>query len=130
MNESVKFLNVFRTTDHVRSRVAYWTSNLFVLSCGPYPTMIPPNVSTITQLAYNLPVTFHGLVLRSNHKRLRLKRIESRRIRVEELLARIRQDICDEVSANFHVPVCNELGAALSNDSDSDDVWLKRSDSD
>ena len=32
-------------------------------------------------------------------KRLRLKRIESRRIRVEELVARICQDIRDEVRA-------------------------------
>ena len=63
--------------------------------------MIPPNVPTITRRAYNLPVTFHGLVLRSNHERLRLKRIESRRIRVEELLNRIRQDIRDKVRAKF-----------------------------
>ena len=82
--------------------------------------MIPSNVSTITQRAYNLPVTFHGLVLRSNNERLRLKPIELRRICVEELLARIRQDIHDEVCANVCVPVCNTLGPALSDDSDYD----------
>ena len=81
--------------------------------------MIPPNVSTITRRAYNLIVTFHGLVLRSNHKRLILKHIESIRIRVEELLARIFQDICDEVCSNVRVPIFNELGPALSDDSDS-----------
>ena len=86
--------------------------------------MIPPNVSTITRRAYNLPFTFHGLVLRSNNKRLILKRIESRRICVEELLARIHQDICDEVRTNVHVPVNNALGDELSDDSDSDDGWL------
>ena len=40
-----------------------------------------------------------------------MKRVESRRIFVEELLARICQDICDKARA--------EWGAALSNDSDS-----------
>ena len=68
--------------------------------------------------------------MRSNHERLRLKCIESRRIRVEELLNRIPQDICDEVRANFCVPVRNELGDALSDDSDSNDGWLERFDSD
>ena len=119
---SVKFLDVVRTTQHVRSRVASWTKNLFVNSWGPYPTMIPPNVSSITRRSYNVPVTFHGLVLRSNHERLRQKRVESRQIRVEGLLARIRQDIRDKVRA--------EWGATLSDYSDSDDGWLNRSDSD
>ena len=75
--------------------------------------MIPPNVSTITRRAYNVPVTFHGLVLRSNHERLRLKRVESRQICVEELLAVIRQYIRDKF--------CDECGAALYDDSNSDD---------
>ena len=83
VNERVKFLDVVRTTQHVRSYVSSWTPNIFVQSWSLYPTnMIPPNVSTITLCPYNLPVTFHGLVLRSNHERLRLKRIETRRIRV------------------------------------------------
>ena len=84
--------------------------------------MIPPTVSTITRRAYNVLVTFHGLVLQSNNERLRLKRVESRRICVEELLARICQDMCDKVRADW--------GAALSDDSDYNDGWLKRSDSD
>ena len=92
--------------------------------------MIPPNVSTITLRAYSLPVNFHVLVLRSNHECLRLKRVESRRIRVEEFPARICQEIRDEVRANVRVPVCNELGAELSNDSNSDDGWIERSVSD
>ena len=82
--------------------------------------MILPTVSTITQRAYNVPVTFHGLILRSNYKRLLLKSVESRRIRVEDLLARIRQDIRDDIR--------NEWGAALSDY--SDDGWLDGSDSD
>ena len=130
MNESVEFLGVVRTNQHIRSRVASWTPNLFVHSWGSYPTTIPPNFSIITRRAYNLPVTFHGLVLRSNNERLRLKRIESRRIRVEELLDRIRQDIRDKVRANICVPVRNELGDALSGYSNSGDGWLERSDSD
>ena len=104
-NMSVEFIDVVRTTQHVRSRVTSWTKNIFVHFWGPYPTMIPSTISTITRRAYNVPVTFHGLVLRSNHERLRLKHVESRRICVEELLARIRQYICDKVRA--------EWGAAL-----------------
>ena len=84
--------------------------------------MIPPNVSTITRRAYNVPVTFHVLVLRSNHERLRLKHVELRRIRVDELIDIIRQEIRDEV--------CADWGDDLSNDSDSDDGWLNRYDSD
>ena len=82
------------------------------------------------QRAYNLSVTFHGLVLWSNHERLRLKCIESRRIRVEELLAKICQDIREKFCANVCVPVRNELGASLSDNSNSDDGWLERFDSD
>ena len=92
--------------------------------------MIPPNFSTITRRAYIFPLTFHGLVLRSNHERLRLKRIELRQIRVEEYIARICQDIRDKVAANGWAPVNNALGDALSDDSDSDDVCLDRCDSD
>ena len=130
MNESVEFIDVVRTTQHVRSCVASWNPNNFIHSWVPYPTIIPLDVSTITRRGYNLPVTLHGLVLRSSHKRLRLKHIESRRIRVEEMLARIRQDIRDEVPTNVRVLVLNEFGSALSNDSDSDDGWLERSNSD
>ena len=91
--------------------------------------MITSNVSTITLRAYNLSVAFHVLVLRSNHERLRLKRIELKRIRVEEYLARICQDISDEVATNVRAPVNNALGDALSNDSESDDGWINRYDS-
>ena len=92
--------------------------------------MIPLNISTITRRAYNIPVTFHGLFLLYNDERLKLKRIESRQIRVEELLARIRQDICDKVAANVCAPVNNALCDALSDDSYSEDGWLVRYDSD
>ena len=129
VNESVEFLDVVCTTQQVGSRVDSWTENIFVHYWGPYPTMIPPNISTITRRAYNLPVTFHGLVLRFNHERLRLKRVEWRLICVKELLTIILQDMCDKVRANVCVAVCNDLGAALSDDSDSDDGWLERSDS-
>ena len=126
MDESVKFLNVIHTTQHDQSRVDY-TPNIFVHSWGVNPTdMLPPNGSSITRRAYNLPVNFHGLMLRSNHERLILKRIELKRIRVEEYLSRIRQDISDEVAANVRAPVNNALGDALSDDSDSDDGWLNR----
>ena len=128
VNDSVKFLDVVYTTQHVQIRVDY-TPNIFIQSWGVNRiNMSPPNVSTITRCAYNLPVTLHGLVLRSNHKILILKRIEFKRIRVEEYLARIRQEISDKVASNVSAPVNNVLGDALSDDSNSDDVWLDRYD--
>ena len=116
VNMSVKFLNAARATQEVGIRVTSWTENIFVHSWGPYPTMIPCTVSTITRRAYNAPVTPHTLVLRANNKRLRLKCVEWRRTRHRELLAIIRQDMGAEVRA------------ALSDD--SDDGWLEGSDSD
>ena len=52
-----------------------------------------------------------------------------KRIRFEELLARIRQDVRDDVSANVCSPVNNALGDELSNYFDSGDGWLGRYDS-
>ena len=130
MNESVKLLDVVRTTQHVQSRVSY-TPNIFVHSWGVNPTdTTPANISTTTRHAYDPIVSFHGFILRSNHERLRLKRIEFKYIRVEEYLARICQDVSDEVSANARDSVNNALGDALSNDSESDDGWLNRYDFD
>ena len=86
--------------------------------------MIPINVSTITRRAYYTICSFRGFALRSNHERLRLKQIELNCIRLKEYLARIRQDIRDKVAANFHALVNNALGDTLSNDSNSNEVWL------
>ena len=91
--------------------------------------MFPPNVSNINRHAYNLSITFHGLVLRFNHERPMLNRIELKRIRVEKYLARVCQDIRNEVAANVLAPVNNALGDSLSDDSDSDDGLIFRYDS-
>ena len=88
--------------------------------------MFPPNVYTITRRAYDPIVSFHGFVLRSNHERLRLKFIQLKRIRVEEYLARIFQDVSDKVDDNVCDPVNNALGDDLSNYSDSNDIWINR----
>ena len=105
VNDSVEFLDILRTTQHVGIRVDY-TPNIFVHSWGVNPTdMIPANVSIITRRAYDPIVSFHGFVLRSNHVSLRLKRIALKRIRVEEYLARIYKDVRDEVAANARAPV-------------------------
>ena len=77
--------------------------------------MITHTVYTITRIAYNVPVTPHALVLRANHERLRLKRVEGRQTCHRELLARIRQDMRDEVCASLF--------------DEYDDSWLERSDS-
>ena len=130
LNNSVEFLKVVRTIQHIGSCVDY-TPNIFVRSWGVNLTdMIPANVSTITRRAYDPIVYFRGFILRSNHDRLRLKRIELKRICVGDYLARICQDIRDDVAANLRVPVNNALVDALFNDSDSDDGCLDRYDSD
>ena len=113
---NVEFLDAARATHQVGSRVASWTENIFVNSWGPYPTLITHTVSIIKRRAYNVPVTLHALVLQANHERLRLKRVEWRQTCHRELLARIRQDMREEVRA------------VLSND--FDDGWLMGSNSD
>ena len=116
VNTSVGFIHAAHATPQVGSCVATWTENIFVHSLGPYPTMITHTISTIKRRAYDVPVTPHDLVLGANHKRLRLKRVERRQTLHRELLARICQDMCDEVHA------------VLSDD--SDDIWIKGSNSD
>ena len=126
VNSSVKSFHIVRVTQHVGIRVDY-TPNIFVQSWGINPTdTITANVSTITRRAYDHIVTFHGFVLWSNHERLRSKRIELKRIHVKEYLARILQNVSDEVAANVRAPVNNVLGDDLYNDSDSNDGWLDR----
>ena len=116
VNMSVEFFDAARATQQFRSCVTSWTENIFFHSWGPYPTMIHHTVSNITRRACDVTVTPHALVLRANHERLRLKRVEWRKTCHRELLARICQDMRDEVRA------------VLSND--SDDIWLEGSNSD
>ena len=124
LNASVKFLEVVRITHPVGSRVDY-TPNILIRSWGVNPTdTIPPNVYTISRRAYDPICNFYGFVLQSNHERLRLKRIELKHIRFEELLPRIRQDVRDDVVDNACPPANHALGDALSNDSDFGDSWL------
>ena len=121
---SVEFLDVVRVSHHVGSRVDY-TPNIFVHSWGINPTdTILPNVSTITRHAHDPIHTFHGFVLQSNHKRLRLKRVELKHIRFKELLARIRGDVRDDVVNNACSTANHALGDALSNDSNYDNGWI------
>ena len=90
--------------------------NIFVYSWVPYPNMIPHTVSTIKKCSYDVPVNLHALACRSNHERLQLIHVERRQTLHIELLARIFQDIHDEVRA--------------SQSDESDDGWLKGSESD
>ena len=81
LNASVKFLNVVHVTQHVGSCIDC-NPNICVQSWGVNPTdMIPTNVSTINRRAYDPIHYFNVFVLRSNHKRLRLKRIRFNSIR-------------------------------------------------
>ena len=114
LNDSVEFLNVVCTTQHVGSCFDY-SPNIFVHSWGVNPTdTISVNVFNITRRAYDPIFYFRGFVLRSNHERFRLKRIELKRIRFEELLARIRQYVRDDVVDNACSPANNALGQRLS----------------
>ena len=70
-----------------------WTENTFVYSWGPYPTVIPPNVSTIWQRSIeDVPVNPHTLAYLANHKRLRLIFVERIQDVESELHARILQE--------------------------------------
>ena len=130
LNTSVKFLDVVRATHHVGSRVDY-TPNIFVQSWGVNPTdKILPNVSTITWRAHDPIRNFRGFVLQSNQIRLRLKRVELKRIRCEESLARIRKYFLDDVLNNACSPDNHAWGDASSNDSDSNEGWLNTYNSD
>ena len=78
------------------------TLQIFLFMIGvQYPTVINPTVSNFTRRAYDPITTQRGLVLRCNHERLRLKRVERKRIGLENHLARICQNICDDVAAIY-----------------------------
>ena len=121
---SIKFLDVVRVTQHVGSCVDY-TPHIFIHSWGVNLTdTIPPNLSTFTSRAYDPISNFHGFVLRSNHERLSLKRIDLKHIRFEELLARIKGDVHEDVLHNACYPANHALGDALSIDSESNEGWI------
>ena len=92
---------------------------------GYYPTSIYPTVSNFTQRAYVPITTQKGFILQCTHQRLRLERVKRKLIALENHLARICQDIRDDVAANY---ACSPANHALSdatfpssNDSDSGD---------
>ena len=122
LNNRVQFICFSHVTSDVE--VVIYTPNLFVHNWGINPTMIYPTVSSIIRLAYDPITTQRGFVLRCNHERLRLKRVESKRIGLENHLSRIRQDICDDVLNNACSPANHALGDAFSNNSNSNGVWL------
>ena len=72
--------------------------------------------------------------LRCNHDRLRLRCVEGKIVALEYHLVRVRQDMRDDIAANYTFPLVNNaLGDAspansprspLSNYSDSDDDWV------
>ena len=128
LNNSVKFIRLAHITSDVE--VAIYTPNLFIHDWGTNPTMIYPTVSNITRRAYDSITTQRGLVLQCNHEHLRLKWVERKCIRLENHLARIRQDILDDVLNNAFPPANHALGDASSNDSDSNGGWLETYDSD
>ena len=75
--------------------------------------MLWPTVSNFTRRAY-VPITSQKKFRqRCNHDRLRLKWVEGKRVALEDRLARVRQDMCDEVAYNYaSSPVNHALGDA------------------
>ena len=133
LNASVEFICYANVTSD--AKVVISTPNLFVHEWGTNPTMLCPNVSNFNQRTY-VPITSQkGFRQRCNHKRMRLKWVEGKRVAPEDHLARVRKDICDDVAANYDPPpVNNDLGDAspansprspLSNYSNSGDNWVQ-----
>ena len=96
MNSIVKFICFANVTSD--TEVVISTPNIFVHEWGTYPTMIYSSVSNFTRRAYVTITTQKGLRLWCNYERLRLKRVERKRIALENHVARIRQDIRDDVA--------------------------------
>ena len=104
------------------SEFVIFNPNLFICYCGTNPTMIYPTVSDIIRHANDPIRTQRGFVLRSNKKRLRLEKVDRK-----DDLARICQDIHDDVLNNACSPANHTLGDATSpssNDFDSNVGWL------
>ena len=72
--------------------------------------MIGPTCYDYTCRAY-VPITSQkGFRQRCNHERLRLKWVESKRVALECHLARVRQDVRDDVATNYtFLPLNNAL---------------------
>ena len=107
------------------TEVVVSTPNISVYEWGTKPTMLWPTVSNFTQCAY-VPITSQkGFRQRCNHERLRLKWVEGKHVALEDNLARVRQDMRDDVAANYaYSPVNHGFGDATSpssNDSDFGD---------
>ena len=132
MNGSVKFIKFADVTLDTKGVIS--TPNIFVHEWGTYPTIIGPTVSNYTCRVY-IPITSQkGFHQRCNHKCMRLKWVETKRVDLEGHLARVCQDMRDDVAMNYtFTPMNNSLGDAssnnsprssLSNDSDSSDNWV------
>ena len=127
LNGSFEFIHFSDVTSD--AEVVISTPNLFVHKWGNYPTMLWPTVSNFNPRAYVPITTQKGFRLQCNHERLRLNIFYRKRVALENHIARIRQDVRDDVAANYVCsPVNHALGDASpansprppsSNDSDS-----------
>ena len=103
LNGSVEFIRFANVTSYITKDVIS-TRNIFVHEWGSNPTMIGPTCSSYTCRAY-IPITSQkGFRKRCNHKRLRLKWVEGKRVALECHIARFRQDMRDDVAANYTPP--------------------------
>ena len=89
------------------------TRNIFVRPWGKYPTLIGPTFSNYTFRAYVSIICQKGFNQRCDHERLHLKWVERKRVAFERHLVRVRQDMSDDVTANYAFPSLNDaLGMA------------------
>ena len=84
------------------------TRNIFVHTWGKYPTLIGPNCSDYTCQAY-VPITCQkGFNQRCDHERLRLEWLKRKIVPFKRHLVRVRQNIRDEIIANYVFPYLND----------------------
>ena len=103
LNGSAKFIEFADVTSDT-NKVVISNPNIFVHEWGTYPTMIEPTVSNYTCCTY-IPINSQkGFRQRCNHERLRLKWVEGKWVALEGHLARVCQDMRDDVAANYTFP--------------------------
>ena len=106
LNGSVEFIRFADVISDSTSNIIS-TRNIFVHPWGKYPTLIGPTCSNYTCQAYVHITCQKGFNQCCDHGRLRLKWVERKRVAFEQHLVRVRQDMSDDVTANYVFPSLN-----------------------
>ena len=101
-NGSVKFIEFADVTSDTKGVIS--TPNIFVHEWVTYPNMIGRTVSNYTCRVY-VPITSQkGFRQWCNQERLRLKWVKGKLVALEGHLARVFQDMRDDVAEKYTVP--------------------------